>query len=215
MRRFSGFLLVTVAAMAAVTLVGQTRQSTAAQSNGSRGAKPYTSWHAYAGGAHSSQFSALSQINKNNVTQLQEAWTFPVTGNIVFNPLVVGTVMYVQGPQNSIVALDAATGKEMWRKANQGAIGARGFNYWESADRKDRRLLYLNAGHLTAINADTGETIASFGKSGRVDLRIALLRQARNPLQTSNPGRIFENTIILSLPAQGAGYESTPADVQA
>ena len=48
-----------------------------------------------------------------------------------------------------------------------------------------------------------------------MDLRIALWRPARNPLQTSNPGRIFENMIIISLPAQGAGYESTPADVQA
>jgi quinoprotein glucose dehydrogenase len=44
---------------------------------------------------------------------------------------------------------------------------------------------------------------------------VALWREARNPLQTSNPGRIFENLMIVSLPAQGAGYESTPADVQA
>ena len=96
-----------------------------------------------------------------------------------------------------------------------GAIGARGVNYWESKDRKDRRLLYLNAGNLTAINAQTGETITSFGKNGRVDLRVALWRDARNPLQTSNPGRIFENLFIISLPAQGAGYDATPADVQA
>ena len=52
---------------------------------------------------------------------------------------------------------------------------ARGLNYWESADRSDRRLLYLNAGHLTAINAQNGETITSFGTNGRVDLRIALV----------------------------------------
>ena len=96
-----------------------------------------------------------------------------------------------------------------------GGIGARGLNYWESPDRSDRRLLYLNAGNLTAINAQTGETITSFGTNGRVDLRNALWRPARNPLQTSNPGRIFENVIIISLPAQGAGYDSTPADVQA
>jgi quinoprotein glucose dehydrogenase len=123
--------------------------------------------------------------------------------------------MYVQGTGNAIVALDAATGKELWSHPNQGAIGARGLNYWESKDRKDRRLLYLNAGNLTAINAQTGDTITTFGKNGRVDLRVALWRDARNPLQTSNPGRIFENLFIVSLPAQGAGYDSTPADVQA
>ena len=149
------------------------------------------------------------------MSQLQVAWTYPVTGNVIFNPIVIDNVMYVQGTGNAIVALDAGTGKEIWTHPNQGGIGARGLNYWESADRSDRRLLYLNAGNLTAIDARTGQTVTSFGTNGRVDLRNALWRPARNPLQTSNPGRIFENVIIISLPAQGAGYESTPADVQA
>ena len=207
MRRFGVSLLIVT-----LTLVTLTAQSS---SNGSRGAKPYTTWTAYQGGAHSSQYSALDQINKSNVSQLEVAWTYPVAGNITFNPIVIDNVMYVQGTGNAIVALDAATGKELWSHANQGAIGARGLNYWESKDRKDRRLLYLNAGNLTAINAQTGETITTFGHNGRVDLRVALWREARNPLQTSNPGRIFENLFIISLPAQGAGYDSTPADVQA
>jgi glucose dehydrogenase len=207
MRRLGVSLLIV--ALALVTLTAQS------SSNGSRGAKPYTTWTAYQGGAHSSQYSALDQINKSNVSQLEVAWTYPVAGNITFNPIVVDNVMYVQGTGNSIVALDAATGKELWSHANQGAIGARGLNYWESKDRKDRRLVYLNAGNLTAINAQTGDTITTFGKNGRVDLRVALWREARNPLQTSNPGRVFENLFIISLPAQGAGYDSTPADVQA
>jgi len=70
--------------------------------------------------------------------------------------------MYVQGTGNAIVALDAATGKELWTHPNQWAIGARGINYWESMHRSDRRLLYLNAGNLTAINAQTGQTSTSF-----------------------------------------------------
>ena len=109
-------------------------------------AKPYTTWTAYSGGAHSSQYSALDQINKSNVSQLEVAWTFPVTGNVIFNPIVVDDVMYVQGAGNAIVALDAGDRQGDLAHANQGAIGARGINYWESADRKDRRLLYLNAG---------------------------------------------------------------------
>ena len=207
MRRLGVSLLIVTLAL--ITLTAQS------SSNGSRGAKPYTTWTAYQGGAHSSQYSALDQINKSNVSQLEVAWTYPVAGNITFNPIVVDNVMYVQGTGNAIVALDAATGKELWSHANQGAIGARGLNYWESKDRKDRRLLYLNAGNLTAINAQNGETISTFGKNGRVDLRVALWREARNPLQTSNPGRVFENLFIISLPAQGAGYDATPADVQA
>ena len=212
MRRFGG-LFVLCAVIAAV-LVTQAQQGQTG-ANGSRGAKPYTTWHAYGGGAHSSQYSALNQITRSNVSQLEVAWTYPVTANVIFNPVVIDGTMYTQGPQNAIVALDAATGKEIWQHANQGGIGARGFNYWESADRKDRRLLYLNGGHLTAISADTGEVVASFGVNGRVDLRIALNRAGLNPLQTSNPGRIFENTIIISLPAQGAQYDANPAEVQA
>ena len=204
---FSGGIVVNVG--------GQARQSTAAQTNGTRGAKPYTTWTSYSGGAHSSQYSALSQINKTNVSQLDVVWTFPVTGTVIFNPMIIDGVMYVQATNNTLAALDAATGKERWRKQMAGTFGARGMNYWESPDRKDRRILFLAGGHLTAINAETGDPIESFGVKGRVDLRIALYRQVANPLQTSNPGRIFENTIIMSLPAQGAQYDANPADIQA
>jgi glucose dehydrogenase len=198
-----------------VDVGGQARQSTAAATNGTRGAKPYTTWTSYSGGAHSSQFSALNQINKSNVAQLEVVWTFPVTGTVIFNPLIVDGVMYVQAANNTLAALDAATGKERWRKQMPGTFGARGMNYWESPDRKDRRILFLAGGHLTAISAETGDVVPTFGVNGRVDLRIALYRQVNNPLQTSNPGRIFENTIIMSLPAQGAQYDANPADVQA
>ena len=201
---------------------GQARQSTAASTNGTRGAKPYTTWTSYSGGAHSSQYSALAQINRSNVSQLEVAWTFPVTGSVIFNPLIIDGVMYLQASNNTLAAVDAATGKERWRKQytlpgaqNPSTFGARGMNYWESADRKDRRILFLAGGHLTAINADTGDLIPTFGVNGRVDLRIALYRQVNNPLQTSNPGRIFENVVIMSLPAQGAQYEANPADIQA
>ncbi|PYR43876.1 MAG: pyrroloquinoline quinone-dependent dehydrogenase [Acidobacteria bacterium] len=194
---------------------GQARPGSALSTNGARGAGPYTTWKAYGGGADSSQYSALNQINKSNVSQLQVVWTFPVTGTVIFNPLVVDGVMYLQASGNTLVAVDAATGKEIWRRQTQGAMGGRGMNYWESPDRSDRRLLFIAGGYLTAINAQTGDAIAGFGDNGRVDLRIALYRQAAQPLQTGNPGRIFENTMIVSLPAQGASYDATPADVQA
>src|SRR5262245_23216861 len=180
-----------------------------------RRARPYTTWTAYGGGAHSSQYSALNRINKSNVSQLQVVWRFPVSGTVIFNPLVVDGVMYLQSSSNTLVAVDAATGKEVWRSQAQGPIGARGMNYWESPDRSDRRLLFIAGGFLTAINAQTGEAIAGFGDNGRVDLRNALQRQAAQPLHTGNPGRIFENTLIVSLPAQGLSYDATPADVQA
>jgi len=177
--------------------------------------RAYTTWTSYGGSADSSQYSALNQINTSNVSQLQVVWTFPVTGTVILNPLIVDGVMYLQASGTTLAAVDAATGTEIWRRQMQGPIGARGLNYWASPDRADRRLLFLAGGYLTAINAQTGEPIASFGDNGRVDLRIALNRQAAQPLHTGNPGRIFENTMIVSLPAQGVSYDATPADVQA
>ncbi len=175
----------------------------------------YTNWAQYGGGAHSAQFTPLDIINRSNVADLQVAWTYPIGENSAFNPLVVDGVMYT-AVRGAVVALDAATGADIWRHPIEGAIGGRGFNYWESGDRSDRRLLYLNAGFLTALDARTGMTIASFGDNGRVDVRtgadrdIATLRG-----QTSNPGRIFRDTFIIPLPASGSSYRSSPADIHA
>jgi quinoprotein glucose dehydrogenase len=183
--------------------------------------QPYTTWREYGGGAHSSQYSALKQIDKSNVAQLEVAWTFPSgEKSFSFNPLIVDRTMYVAARDNEIVALDAETGKELWSHPNESAVGARGMNYWQSKDGSDRRLLYQSGGFLTAIDARTGKTIESFGDKGKVDMRTALAGDGFDitnvrPLVTSNPGRIFENTVILSLPAQGAGYTSTPGDVTA
>src|SRR5438477_6328375 len=96
----------------------------------------FEKWDQYLGGADSSQYSSLKQINKSNVKQLAVAWTYPTgeRGNYLFSPIIVDTTMYVLAKNNSIVALDAVTGREIWVHANQGAIGTRGFNYWESKD---------------------------------------------------------------------------------
>jgi glucose dehydrogenase len=181
--------------------------------------RSFDTWREYLGGPDSSQYSSLKQINKSNVKQLQVVWTYPTgeRGNYTFNPIIVDGVMYVLAKSNSIVALDAATGKEIWTHPNQGAVGARGINYWESKDRSSRRLFYINAGFLTAIDARTGETVQSFGDNGRVDLRVGLDRDISKvrPLQTSNPGRVFENLIIISLPAGGVAYKAISADVHA
>src|SRR5918993_1653930 len=183
--------------------------------------QPYTTWQTYGGGGHSSQYSALDELNKSNVAQLEVAWSFPVgERSFVFNPIVVDGVMYVLARDNEIVALDAATGRERWARPHDGAVTARGINYWQNENGNDRRLLYLNAGMLTALDARTGEVIQSFGKEGRVDLRDGLARDGWDvttvrPLHTSNPGRVIGNLMVVSLPAQGAGYTSTPGDVQA
>jgi quinoprotein glucose dehydrogenase len=190
-------------------LAAQARQGAASRTT----AKPYTTWQSYAGGAHSSQYSALDQINKKNVATLQVAWTYPLTNNSIFNPVVVDGVMYVP-VGGALAAIDAATGKEIWRKEGMAPSGARGMNYWESPDRSDRRFIFLQRGAVVAVNAENGELITSFGTEGRVDLRDAMERKPANPVGTSNPGRIFENLYIIPLPG-GPNYGGPPSDVHA
>jgi quinoprotein glucose dehydrogenase len=175
------------------------------------------SWDQYLGGADSTQYSSLKQITKANVKQLQVAWMYQTGGNsLLFDPLVVDGTMYIAKPgmqgTSMIVALDATTGKELWTHTNQGGVSSRGMNYWESKDRKDRRLVYINAGFITEISTLTGETIQSFGDNGRVDPSLGDRRVTR---PANNPGRIYEDTIIVSMPAGGANYDSTPGDVHA
>jgi glucose dehydrogenase len=184
------------------------------------GDRLYSTWSSYLGTPDSAQYSALKQINKSTVKQLEVAWTFPAGEGPIhrFGPLVVNGVMYVLTGSRSIVALDAATGKEIWTHRNEGRVGDRGMSYWESTDKSERRLLYLNEGLLTAIDARTGNIIASFGNNGHVDLKVGLNRDITEmqPLQTGNPGRVFQNLIIMSLPAPGGlAYRANPGDVHA
>src|SRR5438046_6709851 len=76
----------------------------------------HRAWRDYGGAADSAQYSALQQINRSNVNKLQVAWTYP-TGDdnkYSFNPIVIDDVLYALVKKSSIVALDAATGKEIW-----------------------------------------------------------------------------------------------------
>jgi quinoprotein glucose dehydrogenase len=178
--------------------------------------KPYTTWSDYGGSADSMQYSALSRITKANVNQLELAWFFPVPdrrGNFGFNPIVVDDVMYLLGPANAIVAVDAATGKQIWTHPVEGnGPGNRGINYWESKDRSDRRLIFGAAGSLRAIDARTGAPIKTFGVDGRVNMREGSPRPLGGPSGT--PGRVFENLFITGS-TTGEGYGSAPGDIRA
>ena len=81
-------------------------------------------WRDYAGGPDSSRFVAATGITRANVGQLQVAWAYP-DGQTDFNPLVVRGVVYGRGPNDSFVALDARTGREIWRSGPVKGFSAR------------------------------------------------------------------------------------------
>src|ERR1700733_1076597 len=121
-----------------------------AQTSGLGEAMPSTSgqhktWRQYGGGADQSHYMDLKQITKKNVRQLQIIWNYadPAGGKgNFFNPIVVDGVMYVLAKGGAIVALDAATGNEIWSSRVFPRIVRTGINYWESKDKKDRRLIF-------------------------------------------------------------------------
>jgi quinoprotein glucose dehydrogenase len=177
---------------------------------------PYSTWKAYGGSSDSMQYSSLSEIDRTNVGKLEMAWFFPVpdrTGDFGFNPIVIDERMYVLGPANSIVALDAKAGTPIWSHAVEGGSpGNRGITYWESRDRSDRRLIYAAGGALRQIDAQTGRSIPTFGDNGRVVMRTGAPRVLGGPSGT--PGRVFENLFITGSNT-GEGYFSAPGDIRA
>jgi quinoprotein glucose dehydrogenase len=181
----------------------------------------HAEWRHYGGAADSAQYSSLRQVNRSNVTQLQVAWRYLTGDNnrYSFNPLVVDRTAYVLAHNNSIVAVDAVTGKEVWIHSTDPQtrlITNRGINYWQSADGSDRRLFFSVDNFLQAIDARTGKSITSFGTEGKVDLRQGLGRDPESLVlvQSLTPGRIFEDLIILGS-ATNQEYESGPGDIRA
>src|SRR5712691_2753599 len=181
--------------------------------------QPYATWSDFGGALDSMQYSSLKQITKSNVSKLEQAWFYKAPGprgRFAFSPLIVDKVMYVVGGGPAIVALDATTGKEIWSHPLEGAPTNRGFNYWESKDRSDRRLIFSVDSYLQEVDARTGVTINTFGNDGRVNLREGLGRDPKTmgQVQSGSPGHVFENLIILGS-APGEIYTDPPGDLRA
>jgi quinoprotein glucose dehydrogenase len=171
-------------------------------------------WRDYAGGPSSSRFVTSTQLTKGNVSKLRVAWRYP-NGMTDFNPLVVRGVVYTRAANDTFAAVDGSTGREVWVSASVPGFNVRGINYWESADGKDRRLIYSAANSLYELDAQTGKPIASFGTQGRVDLRAGLDRDpAAVDQQSRTPGHVFENLIIMGS-ATNQEYASAPGDIRA
>ncbi|RYY31196.1 MAG: quinoprotein glucose dehydrogenase [Chitinophagaceae bacterium] len=185
-------------------------------SNGNTGS--HTTWSQYGGGPDQSKYFEAAEINKENVNQLEVAWTYATEDNIpyMFQPIVVDTIMYVYAKNSSLVALNIKTGKEIWIHTKLQGIARRGLNYWESKDGKDKRLVFTLNNSIQEIDALTGKSITSFGDSGYVDMRIGLNRDPTSirRMQAMTPGVICNDLLIIGS-APGEGYFSPPGFVRA
>jgi quinoprotein glucose dehydrogenase len=144
-------------------------------------------WRAYSAEEGSTRYSSLDQINKENVKNLQVAWTWKFdnfgsaaeTVTTETTPLMVNGVLYfTAGQRRSVVAADAGTGETLWTwRPNEGERFDRaprkvhrGVAYWTDG-RGDERIVLVTPGfNLVALNAKTGQPVPNFGQSGTVDL---------------------------------------------
>ena len=99
-------------------------------------------WDTYLGDPGRSHFSPLSEITRENVEELELAWTYDSgemrEGNSTMytSPLVIDGVLYGLSPKLVAFALDAATGEELWRSNYVGPGAAqRGLMWWENGDQ--------------------------------------------------------------------------------
>ena len=163
----------------------------------------YTEWSSYLGDSGRNHYSTLSQITKENLSSLKLAWSYkaPDYGQMQMNPIVVDSILYGVTAALRVVALNAATGKEIWRFGDSLKVWhstSRGVSFWEKKD--DKRILFTRGSDLYALDALTGKPIESFGAKGKIDLRIGLPERAREKFVISNtPGAIYKDLIVMPL----------------
>lgn len=178
-------------------------------------------WASYLGDKAASHYSTLDEITPENVSQLEVAWTWNAGDarddqtQIQCNPLVIDGVLYATTPQLNVVALEAATGRELWRFRPPEANGVnRGLAYWSDGD--DRRILFGTGRWLHAIDARTGTLITGFGEQGRVDLGEGLDRDVSGlAIQANTPGAVFRDLIIMGMRVGEGPAPAAPGNIRA
>lgn len=199
------------------------------------------SWPTTSGDQGAMRYSPLDDVNRTNVGRLAVAWRWNTgeksvrasatqkaarPGLFQASPIVLGDTMYVSTPYAAVAALDARTGRELWKydpevwRAGQPSNGTgfvhRGVATWAS---KTERRIFINARwKLIALDAATGKPVSSFGVNGEVDLTKEL-RRAVNQLQYTNtsPPVVYGDLVIVG---NGVGdriryRNDPPGDVQA
>jgi quinoprotein glucose dehydrogenase len=179
-------------------------------------------WPYYGGDPGGTRYSPLSQINRSNVARLKRAWVYH-TGEVMpgtmstdsnrvrafeTTPLMVDNILYFTTATSRLIALDAETGKELWKydpqagAARRRALANRGAAYWEgrSASGKSagRRIMYATVdAKLIQLDARTGKPSPGFGREGVIDLREGVAdKWPRSNYAVTSPPAIYRDLVI-------------------
>jgi quinoprotein glucose dehydrogenase len=181
------------------------------------------------------RYSPLDQIHRGNVTRLKPAWTYHTrelegrTGRTIeCTPIVIDGVMYITTGYLRVVALDAATGQELWQFdplkdrpfEHQPASGGvnRGCAYWsDGKPNGERRIIHgTSDGRLFSLDAKRGTLDPKFADGGLRNLREGLDPKlaALSYGPTSAPA-LWNDTIIVGVSCgEGPGI-AAPGDIRA
>jgi quinoprotein glucose dehydrogenase len=188
----------------------------------------YQNWSQF-GGTNNIHYSSLRQINRQNVSRLQQIWSFDTGDSFAgsemqCNPIIGDGVMFATTPKLKVIALDAATGQLRWTfdpwaggeaKSRQ---RNRGVTWWKNPDPKSKepaRIFFTVGEKLYALDAATGKPIPAFGQKGWIDLRDGLGRDKELlNISTTTPGVIHRDVIILGSIC-GEALPSAPGDIRA
>lgn len=171
-------------------------------------------WTAYGNDRGGSRFSALAQITPANVGNLERIWSFhtgpgPKEGKPSFqaNPLKIGDKVYFCTGYNDVIALDAETGKQVWRHRartdTHGVYGlsCRGVTYYQApgATGHCAQRIYtatLDA-RLLAMDATDGRSCAGFGTNGVVSLLEGMTPVEKGYYFVTSPPAIARGKLVL------------------
>ncbi len=170
--------------------------------------EPFSTWRIKGGDYGSRNYSSLSQINIENITSLKPAWSYACGGADALNrsqiqcsPIIIDSILYATTPTLDLIALNAGTGREIWRSSPPGkninGLGAnRGVMYWSDSNQK--RVYYSFRDRLYAFDAMTGAPVLDFGDKGSINMHDGLPHESDSFFITANtPGIIYKNLIIM------------------
>ena len=204
-------------------------------------ARGMVEWPTYGGDAGGMKYSPVADIDRSNVERLKAAWSWNTgdpanppadsgsparPGSFQATPIMINDTLYLPTPLNQVVALDAATGRELWRfdpgayrvgqPSNGTGLVHRGVAAW--TDGRERRIFINSRWRLFALDAASGRPIPSFGSNGEIDLTVGLSRPVnRRHYTNTSPPVVWGDLVILG---NGVGDRlmyrgDPPGDVQA
>ena len=170
-------------------------------------------WPDYGNTLQGTRFSPLQQITTANVASLRLAWLYrsgeppsPYSSTEA-TPIKVGDTLYTCTPTNTVVALDASTGKLRWRHETHNEETTypirtcRGVAYYRApvsdVECPSRIIAATLDSRLLALDAATGQPCVHFGRNGSVSLREGMGPAEPYYQYTTSPVTIVNGHIVL------------------